>query len=85
MRVSRNDVTCDFELTPSQIATLWSYTHERMQVTARLKPLRAIDRLRGQARNGEIFRSPAGLVAPRRTARRTLYTRRSIFPFERMP
>lgn len=57
-----NDVMFDFELTPSQIATLWSYTHERILVTARLKPLRSIDRLRGYVRNGETFRSPAELL-----------------------
>ncbi|WP_321845531.1 transporter [Paraburkholderia bannensis] len=57
-----NDVMFDFELTPSQIATLWSYTHERLLVTARMKPLRSIDRLRGDVRNGETFRSPADLL-----------------------
>jgi zinc transporter len=57
-----NDVTFDFEFTPSQIATLWSYTHERILVTARMKPLRSIDRLRGDVRNGEAFRSPAELL-----------------------
>ncbi|CAM2151720.1 transporter [Paraburkholderia tropica] len=57
-----NDVMFDFELTPSQIATLWSYTHERLLVTARMKPLRSIDRLRGDVRNGETFRSPAELL-----------------------
>ena len=57
-----NDVMFDFELTPSQIATLWSYTHERILVTARRKPLRSIDRLRGYVRNGETFRSPAELL-----------------------
>jgi zinc transporter len=57
-----NDVMFDFELTPAQIATLWTYTHERLLVTARLKPLRSIDRLRGYVRNGETFRSAAELL-----------------------
>ncbi|WP_415913514.1 CorA family divalent cation transporter [Paraburkholderia sp. J63] len=57
-----NDVMFDFEFAPSQIATLWSYTHERILVTARMKPLRSIDRLRGDVRNGETFRSPADLL-----------------------
>jgi len=57
-----NDVMFDFEQTPSQIATLWAYTHRRILVTARLKPLRSIDKLRGFVRDGETFRSPAELL-----------------------
>ncbi|PXW25449.1 transporter [Paraburkholderia caballeronis] len=57
-----NDVMFDFELIPSQIATLWAYTHRRILVTARLKPLRSIDKLRGFVRDGETFRSPAELL-----------------------
>jgi len=57
-----NDVIFDFELIPSQIATLWAYTHRRILVTARLKPLRSIDKLRGFVRDGETFRSPAELL-----------------------
>jgi zinc transporter len=57
-----NDVTFEFEFTPSEIATLWAWTHRRILVTARLKPLRSIDRLRGYVRNQETFRSAAELL-----------------------
>lgn len=58
-----NDVMFNFELTPSEIATLWVYTHQKLLVTARLKPLRSVDSLRESVRRGEIFRSPAELLA----------------------
>ena len=57
-----NDVMFDFEQTPSDIATLWVYTHERLMITARLKPLRSIDRLRASVRDGERFDTPAELL-----------------------
>lgn len=57
-----NDVMFDFEQTPSDIATLWVYTHERIMITARLKQLRSIDRLRAAVRDGEIFGTPAELL-----------------------
>jgi zinc transporter len=57
-----NDVMFDFELTPAEIATLWAYTHRRIMVTARLKPLRSVDRLRAAAKAGEVFRSPVELL-----------------------
>ncbi|MDE1179794.1 transporter [Paraburkholderia sp.] len=57
-----NDVMFDFEHTPSEIATLWVYTHERIMVTARLKQLRSVDRLRAAVREGEMFASPAELL-----------------------
>ncbi|GGD65944.1 magnesium transporter CorA [Caballeronia grimmiae] len=58
-----NDVMFNFELTPSEIATLWVYTHQKLLVTARMKPLRSIDSLRESVRRGEVFRSPAELLA----------------------
>ena len=58
-----NDVMFNFELTPSEIATLWVYTHQKLLVTARLKPLRSVDSLRESVRRGEVFRSPAELLA----------------------
>ncbi len=57
-----NDVIFNFELTPSEIATLWVYTHQKLLVTARLKPLRSVDTLRESVRRGEVFRSPAELL-----------------------
>jgi zinc transporter len=57
-----NDVMFDFEKTPSEIATLWVYTHERIMVTARLKQLRSVDRLRAAVRAGEVFGTPAELL-----------------------
>ena len=54
-----NDVMFNFELTPAEIATLWVYTHQKLLVTARLKPLRSVDTLRESVRRGEVFRSPA--------------------------
>ncbi len=57
-----NDVMFDFEQTPSEIATLWAYTHERIMVTARMKPLRSVDRLRAAVREGEVFHTPAELL-----------------------
>lgn len=57
-----NDVMFDFEKTPSDIATLWVYTHERIVVTARLKQLRSVDRLRAAVRAGETFDAPAELL-----------------------
>ncbi|WP_087654335.1 transporter [Caballeronia terrestris] len=57
-----NDVIFNFELTPAEIATLWVYTHQKLLVTARLKPLRSVDTLRESVRRGEVFRSPAELL-----------------------
>jgi zinc transporter len=57
-----NDVMFNFDVTPSEIATLWVYTRETLLITARLKPLRSIDTLRESVRNGEVFRSTAELL-----------------------
>ena len=57
-----NDVMFNFEQMPTEIATLWVYTHRRIMVTARLKPLRSVDRLRASVKAGEVFRSPTDLL-----------------------
>jgi zinc transporter len=57
-----NDVMFNMELTPAEIATLWAYTHERLLVTARLKPLRSVESLRESVQRGDPFRSPADLL-----------------------
>jgi zinc transporter len=57
-----NDVMFNFEQMPTEIATLWVYTHRRIMITARLKPLRSVDSLRESVRSGEVFRSPTDLL-----------------------
>jgi zinc transporter len=57
-----NDVMFDFEKAPSEIATLWVCTRERIMVTARLRHLRSIDRLRAAVREDEVFDTPAELL-----------------------
>lgn len=57
-----NDVLFDSGLIPAEIATMWIYTHHRMMVSARLKPLRSVDKLRTAARAGAVFRSPVELL-----------------------
>jgi zinc transporter len=57
-----NDVIYDFELTPGEVATMWAYTHEKLLVTARLKPLRSVDTLRESVRRGEVFGSATELL-----------------------
>jgi zinc transporter len=62
LRAVVNDVMFNLEFIPSDIATLWIYANQRIIVTARLKPLRSVDRLRASVREGEIFRSPTELL-----------------------
>ena len=62
LRAVVNDVMFNLEFIPSEIATLWIYANQRIIVTARLKPLRSVDRLRASVREGEIFRSPTELL-----------------------
>jgi len=52
-----NDVSFEFSFDPSQIETLWVNVGPRMAITARVHPLRSIDRLRGAVRQGITFRS----------------------------
>jgi zinc transporter len=58
-----NDVIFDFSYEPSQIATLWMCVHPGFVVSARLHPLRSIDRLRVAVKAGEPFASPVSLLA----------------------
>lgn len=58
-----NDVIFDFSYEPSQIATLWMCVQPNIVVSARLHPLRSIDRLRVAVRGGERFRSPVALLS----------------------
>lgn len=57
-----NDVIFDFSYEPSQIATLWMCVHPGFVVSARLHPLRSIDRLWVAVKAGEPFASPVSLL-----------------------
>ncbi|OQS43867.1 transporter [Chromobacterium haemolyticum] len=57
-----NDVAFSFGLASSDIATLWAHAQPRVLITARVKPLHSVDRLRATVRAGAAFRSPAALL-----------------------
>ena len=57
-----NDVHFDFAFEPSDISTLWISVNQRVVVTARQQPLRAIDQLRTAVKRGEVLRSSATLL-----------------------
>jgi len=57
-----NDVAYDFSFDPSEIATLWVAVGPRLAVSARVHPLRSIDRLREEVRKGTRFGSPVDLL-----------------------
>lgn len=58
-----NDVVYEFAYEPSQTATLWMCVSRNFVVTARLHPLRSVDRLQGSVRAGEQIASPVFLLA----------------------
>lgn len=58
-----NDVRYDFSFDSGDISTLWLSVQQRVMVSARVKSLRAIDRLRASVKGGEGFRSPVELLA----------------------
>lgn len=57
-----NDVRYDFTFEPTDIATLWLSVGPRLVVSARLQPLRSIDRLRDAVRKGATFGSSVDLL-----------------------
>jgi zinc transporter len=57
-----NDVSYEFSFDPSDIETLWVNVGARMAITARVHPLRSIDRLRHAVRSGQCFRSSVLLL-----------------------
>ncbi|WKB51821.1 transporter [Eleftheria terrae] len=57
-----NDVTFDFSFEASDVATLWMSLGGHFVVTARLHPLRAVDRLRAAVKRGEPLASPVALL-----------------------
>jgi len=52
-----NDVAYEFAFDPSEIETLWVNVGPRMAISARIHPLRSIDRLRQAVKAGHRFRS----------------------------
>jgi zinc transporter len=57
-----NDVHYDFSFEPSDISTLWLSVSERLIVTARMQPLRSVDRLRDAVRRGTPIASSVALL-----------------------
>ena len=57
-----NDVAFDFSFDPSEIASLWVNVSERVAVSARVLPLRSIDRLRLAVRDGAHINSSVELL-----------------------
>jgi zinc transporter len=58
-----HDVLFDFSFDPAAVATARLCLQPRLLVTARLRPLRSLDRLRAAVRDGQLFRSPTELLA----------------------
>jgi zinc transporter len=57
-----NDVAFEFSFDPSEIETLWVNVGPRMAVSARIHPLRSIDRLRQAVRDGCSFVSSVAFL-----------------------
>ena len=57
-----NDVHYDFSFEPSDISTLWISVSQSLIVTARLQPLRSVDRLRDAVRRGTPITSSVALL-----------------------
>lgn len=57
-----NDVHYDFAFEPSDISTLWLSVGPRLVVSARLQPLRSIDRLRDAVKRGARMNSAVELL-----------------------
>ncbi|MGY4829650.1 transporter [Sphaerotilaceae bacterium SBD11-9] len=57
-----NDVHFDFSFEPSDISTLWINVADRLVLTARARPLRAVDHLRAAIKSGEPLGSPVALL-----------------------
>ncbi len=58
-----NDVVFDFNRLSTDISTLWVCARQRLLITARLQPLRSVDKLRSAVKHGEQFDSPIELLA----------------------
>lgn len=57
-----HDVEFDFSFDPSAISTVNLWIRPGLAISARLKPLRSLDRLRAAIKAGATFRSPAELL-----------------------
>jgi zinc transporter len=57
-----NDVTFDFKVDASYVATLWVGVQRHPAITARRHLLRAADRLRMAAKRGEVLASSVSLL-----------------------
>jgi len=57
-----NDVSFEFAFDPSEIETLWLNVGHRMAISARIHPLRSIDRLRHAVRQGARFESSVAFL-----------------------
>jgi len=57
-----NDVHYDFAFEPSDISTMWLSVAPRLVISARVQPLRSIDRLRDAVKKGSRLRSPVALL-----------------------
>ncbi|MGZ3253698.1 MAG: transporter [Burkholderiaceae bacterium] len=57
-----NDVLHDFSFEPSDISTLWLSVDKQVVISARRKPLKAVDRLRMAVNKGEAIRSSVELL-----------------------
>jgi zinc transporter len=57
-----NDVLHDFTFEPSDISTLWLSVDKQVVISARRKPLKAVDVLRNAVRGGEPIRSSVELL-----------------------
>ena len=58
-----HDVQYEFSFDPANVSTVSLYIAPNILVSARLRPLRSLDRLREAVRSGQSFRSPAELLA----------------------
>lgn len=57
-----NDVMFDFSFDASQIASVWMCVQHNCVISARMQPLRSVDRLRVAVKAGEDFASPVSLL-----------------------
>jgi len=58
-----HDLVFKFTFDPSAVSTVCLCIDPRLFISARLRPLRSLDRLRGAVKSGQSFRSPAELLA----------------------
>lgn len=57
-----NDVAFEFSFEPSEIASLWLAVQPGLVVSARVQPLRSVDRLRQAVKDGARFGAPVALL-----------------------